>query len=151
MMFRRQKSLRRAACMAALAAGFSGSTAIAQEWGTPSMAPEPAQITSSPEVVIVTLPARGPARSTIGAPIQDVSLSAVVRTDDLDLQSPAGFIELQNRIRDTARGLCARLRFRHPIGVPDEFGCRRRAMENASYQIDAALRGYPVAPATESP
>ena len=148
-MFQYENALKRVVFVAAFAAASSASMAIAQDMS--SAQPGPDRTTSSPEVVIVTPPERGPSRSTIGAPIQDVSLSATVRTDDLDLQSPAGFLELQDRIRDTARQLCARLRFQHPIGVPDEFGCRRRAMENASDQIDAALRGYPAGPEMENP
>jgi UrcA family protein len=150
-MFRYHNALRCVALIAALSAGGFGSTATAQETAISPSEPGPDQVTSSPEVVIITTPRRGPTRSTIGAPIQDVSRSAVVRTDDLNLQSPAGFIELGNRIRETARQLCARLRFENPIGVPDEFHCRRRAVENASDQIGAALLNYPGAPEIENP
>lgn len=145
-MFRCTEALRpRALIIAALAAGICNTTAVAQE-NEMGPSPAPGQVTSSPEVVIVRPPSRPPTRSTIGAPIQDVSISATVTTDDLNLQSPAGWLELRDRVRQTARQLCARMRFQHPIGTPDEFHCNRRAVEGASDQIDSALgivRGPP--------
>jgi len=136
--------------IAAFAAGISNSIAVAQDNQMSSWQAGPEQVTS-PEVVIISPPPRGPTRSTIGAPIQDVSLSASVRTDDLNLQSPADMLELRNRVRETARQLCARLRFQHPIGWPDEFRCRLRATENAFDQINAAIMNYPAAPGMENP
>ena len=135
--------------IAALAVGISNSVAVAQE--TDVIPPGPDQVTSPPEVVIIRPPYRGPTRSTIGAPIQDVSLSAAVRTDDLNPLSVSDWIELQHRVRDTAQRLCRRLRFQHPIGSPDEFRCTRRAIENASDQIDAALHNTGTAPGIENP
>jgi UrcA family protein len=114
-------------------------------------APAPDQVTSSPDVVIVTPPYPGPRRSAIGAPIEDVSLSASVSTDGLNLQSPDGIIELQDRVRETARRLCDRLEFRYPIGVPDEYRCIRNAVENTSDQIDAAIGIHRSAPGIENP
>lgn len=135
--------------MAVIAAGLTASLAVAQESEMTPSGQVPDQVASSPEVVIVTVPHHGPVRSSIGAPIQDLSLSANVRTDDLNLQSPDGWLELRSRVRQTARGLCAHLRFQHPIGTPDEFGCVRRAVDNASDQIDASLRNGALA--TQNP
>lgn len=129
-----------AAFMAVFAAGLTASLALAQESEMTPSGQVPDQVVSSPEVVIVTIPHHGPARSSTGAPIQDVSLSANVRTDDLNLQSTDGWLELRSRVRQTARGLCARLRFQHPIGTPDEFRCVERAVDNTSDRIDADLR-----------
>ena len=137
-MFRCLKTLQwRAAFMAACAVGISSSMAMAQENGVSPAAPPPDQVASSPEVVIVVHP--GLRRSTIGAPIEDVSLSAGVDTRDLNLQSPADIVALRDRVWQTARRLCDRLTFRYPIGVPDEYRCTRNAVENTSDQIDAAI------------
>ena len=143
--------LQRAVFIAALAVGTSNSMALAQETDMSSPGPGPVQVTSPPEVVIITPPYRGPTRSTIGAPIQDVSLSATVRTDDLNPLSVGDWIELQHRVRDTAQRLCRRLRFQHPIGTPDEFRCARRAIENTSDQIDESILNNRSAPETENP
>lgn len=150
-MFWCKKAIRPVLFVSVLAAGLSASMAVAQESEQTLSGPAPDQVTSSPEVVIITNVHREPWRSTIGAPIEDVSLSANVTTNDLNLQSPGGWLELRDRIRQTARGLCARLRFQHPIGTPDEFHCVQRAVENASDETDAMLRSGRSAPATENP
>lgn len=150
-MFRHPNALReRVVLIAALAIGISSSTALAQDTGVGPWQPGP-QGNASPELVIVTPPSYGPMRSSIGAPIQDVSLSAAVWTGDLNLQSPADVIELRDRVWDTARRLCARLRFQHPIGMPDEFRCRRNAIANAFDQVDYAIQNYGGGPEIENP
>jgi UrcA family protein len=141
----------RALFMAALAVGISSSIAVAQETEIRTSEPGPDQVTSSPEVVIVTPAHPGPERSAIGAPIEDVSLSASVRTDGLNLQSPADMLAFQDRVRQTARRLCDRLQFRYPIGVPDEYRCVRKALENTSDQMDAVIRNYRSAPEIQNP
>ena len=130
---------RRAIFMAALAVGSSGSMAIAQESDMSAPVPGSDQIASPPEVVTITPPNHRPTRSTIGAPIEDVSLSASVRTDDLNPLSTSDWIELRHRVRETAQQLCRRLGFQHPIGTPDESGCVRRAIETTSDEIDSAI------------
>jgi hypothetical protein len=69
-------------------------TALAQSYDGPT------------EDVIVRAPQHGPARSEIGAPIQDVSLSREVRFDDLDLRTVWGAQALRSRIR-IRRSRCA--------------------------------------------
>jgi len=132
----RPKMSTRVLMMAALAASVSASVAAAQ---------------TSPEIVIVTTARHGPSRSTIGAPIEDVSLSAPVRTEDLNLQTPDGFLKLADRVRQTAQRLCARLRFQHPIGTPVEYRCVQTAVDDATYEIDAALRRPVAAPEIQTP
>lgn len=150
-MFRYPNALRaRAVLIAAFAIGISSSAAVAQDTGTGPWQPVP-PVNAAPELVIVTPPSSGPMRSSIGAPIQDVSLSAAVWTGDLNLQSPADVLELRDRVWDTARRLCARLRFQHPIGMPDEFRCRRNAVANAFDQVGFAIQNYDGAPVIESP
>ena len=135
--------------MASLAVAVSGSAAFAQEGAIGAPAAGSGQV-ASPEVVIINPGRPGPARSTIGAPIEDVLLSASVRTDDLNPTVPADMLELHYRVKETARRLCDRLDFRYPIGVPDEYHCIQNAVERTSNQIETTLR-YGSAPAIENP
>lgn len=79
-------------------------------------------------------------RSTIGAPIRDVSLSQPVRFNDLNLRSAWGARELRHRVRYTARKLCNQLDRRYPISTSDSPPCYRTALRNAMYQANTAIR-----------
>ena len=93
------------------------------------------------EEVIVRAPRYHPReRSSIGAPIETVSLSEPVRFDDLDLNSDRDVWRLQNRIHAKARALCRRLDVAHPIDVSDTpQTCYRDAVADAMDQLDAAV------------
>jgi UrcA family protein len=100
-----------------------------------------------PEEVIVQAPRwHQPQRSTIGAPIRDVSLSEPVRFDDLDLRSDHDVRRLEARVRERAGTLCRRLDVRYPVTVSTSSrNCFREAMADAMDQVDAAVaqqRGY---------
>ena len=100
---------------------------------------------SGPEDVIVQAPRyRHQQRSTIGAPIEDVWLSAPVRFDDLDLTTDWGVRKLHTRIFVAARKLCQRLDNHYPITVSDGApSCYRQAVNDAMAQADAAVdRAY---------
>ena len=102
---------------------------------------------STTEEVIIQAPRTrhyAPQRSTIGAPIEDVGLSAPVRFDDLDLTTDWGVHKLHNRIFIAARRLCQRLDNRYPITVSDGApSCYRQAVNDAMAQADAAVdRAY---------
>ena len=92
------------------------------------------------EEVIVNQPRLG--RSTIGAPIQQVTLSELVRYDDLNLGSVPGIVALRHRVRDTASRLCHRLAFENPIGTPDAWRCRQEAIADATPRVDAVIHNY---------
>jgi UrcA family protein len=136
---------------AAFAVCAANSMAGAQETGMQPALPGPNQVTSSPEVVIITPVRHGPSRSTVGAPIEDVSLSASVRTDDLNLQSPADIMELRDRVWQTARRLCDRLEFQYPISTPQGYWCVKKAVNNTNAQIDAAIHNYRSPTVIENP
>jgi UrcA family protein len=112
--------------------------AAAQDYGS---APD-AYSNSSPDEVIIQAPRTHhyrPQRSTIGAPIEDVGLSAPVRFDDLDLTTDWGVHKLHNRIFIAARTLCQRLDNRYPVTVSDGApSCYRQAVDDAMAQADAA-------------
>lgn len=81
-----------------------------------------------------------PRRSTIGAPIDDVAISAPVRYDDLDLTTDRGVHRLHTRIFIAARHLCQRLDNRYPITVSDGSpSCYRQAVDDAMAQADNAV------------
>lgn len=129
----------------AFAAGMAALPAAAQDYGRTG-APD-GYSNSSPEEVIIQAPRMRhytPRRSTIGAPIVDVGLSAPVRFDDLDLTTDWGVRKLHTRIFVAARKLCQRLDNRYPITVSDGApSCYRQAVNDAMMQADAAVdRAY---------
>jgi UrcA family protein len=96
----------------------------------------------TPEIVTVTPPRHMPARSTIGAPIEEVSISVPVSYGDLNLHTGEGVYTLRQRVKQTAHNLCDKLSFRYPIGTPDNDGCYRRAIKYAMPQTDSAVWNY---------
>ena len=95
----------------------------------------------APEEVTIMSPHRA-ARSAIGAPIEDVSMSAPVGIGDLNLHTGEGVYTMRQRVKYTAHTMCNRLAFRYPIGYPDTDRCYRRAIERAMPQADSALWNY---------
>ena len=114
--------------------------------GSPAMAQDARATTNyangAPEEVTVTSPRHGPTRSTIGAPIEEVSASAAVTTRDLNLHTGEGVYTLRQRVKYTARSVCNRLSFRYPIGAPDPDTCYRHAVERTTPQADSAIWNY---------
>lgn len=129
------------------AVGISGSIAVAQEVGVKA-----SESDSHPplKVVITTTLRTEPTHTGIVTPVQQVSISASVRTDDLSRQWPADKIELQNRIRQTAHRLCDRMEFQYPVGIPDGYHCQE-AVERSSDQIDTAIQNNGSASQIENP
>ncbi|MBS0273537.1 MAG: UrcA family protein [Proteobacteria bacterium] len=133
-------SVKTALLAGAFAAGLAALPAAAQDYGYGAPG-------ASPQDVIVQAPRMRhytPQRSTIGAPIVDVGLSAPVRYDDLDLTTDWGVRKLHTRIFVAARRLCQRLDNRYPITVSDGApSCYRQAVDDAMMQADAAVdRAY---------
>jgi UrcA family protein len=129
---------------AAAVCAFAATAAPAQEYGSYDQGP--GYYGPPPEEVIIQAPRyRPPQRSTIGAPIENVAMSRAIRFDDLDLRTSWGAHALRERIRYTARTLCNRLDFVHPISTSDSPPCYRTALEDGMAQADAAIaeaRGY---------
>ncbi|MGN6516559.1 MAG: UrcA family protein [Rhizomicrobium sp.] len=121
--------------MLALGACLLSLPAIAQDYG-------PAD-----ENIVVEAPRSHhytPRRSAIGAPIEDVAISAPVRYDDLDLTTDRDVHRLHTRIFVAARHLCRQLDNRYPIAVSDGSpSCYRQAVDDAMAQADDAVaRAY---------
>lgn len=124
----------RSSTLLALAIALAASSASAQQYG-PVAAPS-----GSHEVVTVTAPRpHERQRSTIGAPIVNVSLSREVRFDDLDLRTARGAHALRARVRDTARALCNQLDQQYPVTEDDSRSCITTAQNDAMAQADSAI------------
>ena len=148
-------SLTRMRQPAILAAGFlciaiAVPAAVAQDYGPAPSNDGPAIYRGGPtEEVIITRPL--PRRSTIGAPIEDVTRSEQVRYDDIDLSSVPGIIAFRHRVRDRARSLCDRLAFENPVGTPDRWRCRQAAVDEAATQVDSVIHNYRGTTFTQTP
>lgn len=77
--------------------------------------------------------------STTGAPIEDVIAQRVVTYRDLDLTTPWGVNELNNRVRRAARSACRELDTFHPISAADSPPCYSDAVASAMYQVRDAV------------
>ncbi len=115
-----------------LAASLFGATACAIS--TPILAQEN-PFDGSSETIIVTAPREPIARSRIGGPIIDVSLSRDVRVDDLDLNTSDGVDRLRSRVSFTARTLCDRLDRFYPITAENSPPCYRQAVRQAMASV----------------
>jgi len=103
------------------------------------VAQQPAQV---PEVKIeATRQVKTVGRSTIGAPIDVVSLSHAVSYKDLDLSTSAGADTLRSRISDTAKATCNQLDALYPLNKDAEQTqrCVKQATDSAMVQGNAAI------------
>lgn len=124
----------RSSMLLALGVALAATSASAQSYG-PVAAPS-----GTHEVVTVTAPrSHERQRSTIGAPIVNVSLSREVRFDDLDLRTSGGAHALRARVRDTARALCRQLDQQYLVTEDDTRSCITTAENDALAQADSAI------------
>ena len=80
-----------------------------------------------------------PRQSSIGAPIENVSLSEAVRYDDLDLRTAGGARRLEERVRYTAQSVCNRLDHMYPIAEDGSPPCIEGALATGMQRADAAI------------
>lgn len=73
-----------------------------------------------------------------------LTASSVVYIDDLNLRTPSGRDELENRVKTAARETCLWLDDVYPLGieVTSERECINDAVESAQAQMDRALANY---------
>jgi len=126
------------------AAAFAVMPASAQDYGPDR---DGYAYNNGPEEVIVQAPRwYEKKKTTIGAPIRDVSLQDAVRFDDLDLRSDRDVRRLEARIREHAGSLCRRLDVQYPVTISaSSRNCFQDAMADAMEQVNVAVaqqRGY---------
>jgi UrcA family protein len=139
--------VRKTALLAASVLGLSlASAASAQTYGPygPGYGPPVATVPS--DQVIVIAPRYRVDHHSLNTPVENVSLSQPVRSDDLDLRTARGAHELRRRIHFVARSVCGQLIDMYPVGVDSDATCYRNAVAEAMPRADAAIqtaRGYP--------
>jgi len=79
--------------------------------------------------------------STIGAPILLLSLSYKVSTSGLNLVSHAGVVELERRVKATAKEACEELDKQRPLEPPSGPDCQKKAVEDAMVKVHAMTAG----------
>jgi UrcA family protein len=100
-------------------------------------------VASADESSQVTVAAERPNVSTKhmhkGMPEEVVSITHKVSYADLNLASPAGAAELEKRINDSAKAICARLDKLEPQSKSEDANCIKSATETAMLQAHAAI------------
>ena len=76
-------------------------------------------------------------RSTIGAPILMLSLSYKVNASDLNLVTNAGVMELERRVKATAKEACEELDKQRPLEPPGGAECIKKATDDAMVKVHA--------------
>ncbi len=110
------------------AAAFAASSALAQDY-------------DGPESVTVTAPHFRQDSSQLGGPLERVSLSGVVRYDDLNLQTREGARELRLRVRQEAQAVCRNLAAAYQVYQMNGTSCYKDALNNALLKADEAIQG----------
>jgi len=105
-----------------LAAALTGGSVYAQE-------PEGVTVTGS-RVAKETI-----GSSTIGAPIEQISLSYRVSYSDLDLTTSGGKAELDKRVRVAADAACKEVGRLYPDAKPGDAACVKAAVDAAMVQV----------------
>lgn len=78
-------------------------------------------------------------RSTIGAPIEEATITRRVSYADLDLTTRTGAAELRRRVRDTARIACQQLDALYPAEDQNAPECISTAVAAATPQVKSAI------------
>jgi UrcA family protein len=78
-------------------------------------------------------------KSTIGAPIKELSIRSRVTFADLDLTTAAGAAALQKRVEDTAKSTCKEIKVEVPAEGSTVEKCVKDALAGAQPQVDKAI------------
>lgn len=77
--------------------------------------------------------------STIGAPIEEVTLTHHVSFADLDIGTHTGAMALKRRVEETAHAACKQLDELYPKSGESRSTCVRHAIAGATEQINQAI------------
>ena len=78
-------------------------------------------------------------KSTIGAPIKELSIRSRVSYADLDLTKPADVATLEKRVKDTATSTCKEIKVDVPVEGWTVEKCIREAIGGAMPQVQKAI------------
>ncbi len=92
------------------------------------------------ESITVTAPHFRDDGARLGGPLEKVSLSGVVRYDDLNLRTRSGARELRMRVRDEAQNVCTRIAEAYPVREAPGTSCYKTALDNGLVRADSAIR-----------
>ena len=82
-------------------------------------------------------------RSSIGAPIEEISLNARASVAGLDLGTTQGLTEARNRVHAAALSACKQLGRLYPLSEPSDRVCASTAETSALVQVRALALGEP--------
>jgi len=98
-----------------------------------------AQDYNGPESVTVTAPHFRADSTPLNGTLERVSLSGVVRYDDLNLQTREGARELKWRVREEAQAVCRNLADAYRVYQMNGTSCYDTALDNALVKADEAI------------
>ena len=120
----------------AIGAILAASAAYAQDYDRD----RPVSYASSTETVEVYGPRLRVERAPLNGPVDKISLSRLVRYDDLDLRTAGGARELRARVREAAQDVCGTLADAYPIPEAPGTSCYKTALQDALLRVDGAIR-----------
>jgi hypothetical protein len=82
-------------------------------------------------------------RSSIGVPIEELSLNAHASMTGLDLATTQGLTEARNRVHAAALSACNQLGRRYPLSEPSDHACASTAERSALVQVRTLALGEP--------
>jgi UrcA family protein len=86
-------------------------------------------------------------QSSYGVPIREITIRSRVSYADLDLTSATGALELENRIKETAKATCEQIKVDIPVQGSTEEKCVKDAVDGAMKEahkvIEAKRAAHP--------
>jgi UrcA family protein len=78
-------------------------------------------------------------QSTYGVPIREVTIQSRVSYADLDLTSASGALQLENRIKETAKAACERIKIDIPAEGSSQAECVKDAVDGAMKEAQKVI------------
>jgi len=78
-------------------------------------------------------------QSTTGIPIREVTIRSRVSYADLDLTSAYGALQLENRVKETAKASCEQIKVQIPAEGSTDETCIKDAVDGAMKEARAAI------------
>jgi len=78
-------------------------------------------------------------QSTYGVPIREITIQSRVSYADLDLTSASGALELENRIKATAKSTCEQIKVEIPAEGSSEAACIKDAVDGAMKEAQKVI------------